>query len=61
MTDNISYIGYIYKTSNLINNKIYIGKRQKSKFDKYYLGSGKKLKSAIQHYGKENFKCEVIQ
>lgn len=33
MTDNINYIGYIYKTSNLINNKIYIGKQQKSNFD----------------------------
>ena len=61
MIDNISYIGYVYKTSNLTNNKIYIGKRQKSNFDNYYLGSGKKLKSAIKCYGKENFKCEVLQ
>lgn len=61
MTDEISYIGYIYKTSNLVNNKIYIGKRQKSKFDNYYIGSGKKLKCAIKCYGEENFKCEVIQ
>ena len=54
-------IGYIYKTTNLINNKIYVGKRQKMIFDNYYLGSGKKLKSAIKHYGKSAFKCEVLQ
>lgn len=54
-------IGYIYKTMNILNNKIYIGKRQKQKFDTSYIGSGKKLKSAIKHYGKENFNCEIIE
>ena len=54
-------IGYIYKTTNLVNGKIYIGKRQKAKFDVNYIGSGKKLKSAIKHYGKNNFKCEIIE
>ena len=54
--------GYIYKTTNLINNKIYIGQR---KSDKYlgtkYLGSGTKLKEAINQYGRENFIVELIQ
>ena len=54
-------IGYIYLTTNLINNKRYIGKRQKSKFDKSYIGSGKHLKSAVELYGKENFKCEILK
>ena len=54
-------IGYIYKTTNLVNKKIYVGKRQKSYFDKNYLGSGKKLKSAIMHYGANVFVCEVLQ
>ena len=54
-------VGYIYKTTNLVNKKIYIGKRQKSSFDKNYLGSGKKLKSAIMHYGTNAFVCEVLQ
>ena len=49
----------IYKTTNLINNKFYIGKDAKNK--KSYLGSGKVLKQAIQKYGKENFKKEILE
>lgn len=49
----------IYKTTNLINKKIYIGK------DKYnnpkYLGSGKILNQAIKKYGKENFIKEIVE
>ena len=53
-------IGYIYKTTNLINNKIYIGKK-KGKFTEKYKGSGKYLKNAINKYGIENFKVEIIE
>ena len=49
----------IYKTTNLINNKFYIGKDAKN--TKSYLGSGKVLKQAIQKYGKENFKKEILE
>lgn len=52
--------GYIYKTTNLINNRIYIGKR-KGNFDTNYLGSGRYILNAINKYGKENFKVEVIE
>lgn len=51
--------GYIYKTTNLINNKIYIGKRQ-GEFTEQYKGSGKILRRAINKYGVENFKTEII-
>lgn len=49
----------IYKTTNLINNKIYIGKDKKN--NSKYLGSGKILKRAIKKYGKENFKKEILE
>ena len=53
--------GYIYKTTNLVNGKIYIGQKKSDVFlgDKY-LGSGKILKMAIEKYGKENFSVELL-
>ena len=38
--------GYIYITTNLINNKIYIGQHKSKNYDKKYLGSGLLLKRA---------------
>ncbi len=52
--------GYIYRTTNLINGKIYIGKK-KGEFTEKYKGSGKYLKNAINKYGWDNFKVEVIE
>lgn len=49
----------IYKTTNLINGKFYIG--QDSKNDPTYIGSGKHFKRAIKKYGKENFKKEILE
>lgn len=53
--------GYIYKTTNLINNKIYIGKHKAKKFDPKYKGSGVILQRAIKKYGVKNFKVEIIK
>lgn len=53
-------IGYIYKTTNLINQKKYIGKHQSSEYDPKYFGSGKILRMAIKKYGIENFINEMI-
>lgn len=52
--------GYIYKTTNLINGKIYIGRHKAKTISKSYKGSGILLKEAINKYGKDNFLCEVI-
>ncbi len=49
----------IYKTTNLINNKIYVG--QDSKNNPNYLGSGIHLKRAIKKYGKEFFIKEILE
>lgn len=50
---------YIYKTTNLINRKQYIGQHY-GELNDDYLGSGTILKKAIEKYGKENFKKEVL-
>ena len=48
----------IYKITNLITNKIYIGKDTTS--DPSYFGSGLLIKRAIEKYGKSNFIKEII-
>lgn len=53
--------GYIYKTTNLINGKIYIGQHKHSCWDDKYLGSGTMLFRAIDKYGINNFKCELLE
>lgn len=56
--------GYIYKITNLVNNKKYIGqtwnyeKRMKEHFNGH--GYAKLLKLAIEKHGKDNFKTEII-
>lgn len=53
---------YIYKIINLINNKIYIGKSKRGiEESKNYYGSGILLNKAIEKYGIENFKKEILQ
>jgi len=50
---------FIYKTTNLINKKIYIGRYSGQRSS--YLGSGKLIKKAIKKYGKENFCREILE
>lgn len=54
-------IGYIYKTTNTVNNKIYIGQHHATEYDNNYIGSGPILKKAINKYGKDNFINEILE
>ena len=53
--------GYIYKTTNKINNKIYIGQHISSSFDIKYKGSGVSLSYAIKKYGWNSFYTEILE
>jgi len=51
--------GYVYKISNRINTKVYIGQK-KWDFDPRYFGSGILIRRAIRKYGIKNFKVKMI-
>lgn len=50
----------VYKTTNKINGKYYIGSHRTHNPNDGYLGSGVALRRAIEKYEKENFSKEVL-
>lgn len=50
----------VYKITNTLNGKFYIGKHQTKNPNDSYFGSGCGIKSAIKTHGKHNFVKEVI-
>lgn len=52
---------FIYKTTNLLSGKYYIGMHSTDNLEDGYLGSGKRLRYSINKYGEENHKREIIE
>jgi len=52
---------FIYKTTNLLSGKYYIGMHSTDNLEDGYMGSGKRLKYSIRKYGKKNHKREIIE
>ena len=51
----------IYKTTNKINGKYYIGMHKTDDLEDGYLGSGTYFSRALEKYGKENFEREILE
>ena len=52
---------FTYKTTNLINNRYYLGMHSTNRVNDGYLGSGKRLYYELSKYGRDNFKFEILE
>jgi len=50
----------VYQTTNLVNNKIYVGIHSTDDLNDEYFGSGTNIIRAILKYGKSSFKKEIL-
>ncbi len=52
---------FIYKTTNLLSGKYYIGMHSTNSLEDGYLGSGKRLRYSINKYGVESHVREILE
>jgi len=52
---------FIYRTTNNVNNKFYVGMHSTSNLEDGYIGSGTHLWHSIKKHGRENFTCEILE
>lgn len=60
MRKKLSSVFTVYKTTCLVNSKIYIGVHKTADPNDAYLGSGRTLISAVRKYGEASFTKEVL-
>lgn len=53
-------MNFIYITTNIVNNKQYVGSHDGNETDDY-LGSGKLFLKSVAKYGKHNFRREILE
>ena len=52
---------FIYRTTNQVNGKFYVGMHSTDDLEDGYVGSGKRLGYSIRKYGLENHKFEILE
>lgn len=52
---------FIYKTTNLLNEKFYVGMHSTDNLEDGYIGSGKRLRYSINKHGHSNHKFEILE
>jgi len=52
---------YIYKTTNLLSGRYYLGMHSTDNLNDGYMGSGKRIKASIKKHGINNHKFEILE